>query len=253
LSPVWNLVPASQTATAPDIAMDARGNAVFAWIRGTYAVRRLETRSRLRSGELTALQTIATFLEDDVVYGGPRVVVDAAGNATFTWMRCRMNDCRVKARARAADGTLGPVVNVSGAGRWVPIVTAAANGAGDVAFSWIDAGDGVTRVMMRTRAASGDLGPIRTVSGSEGAVLEDHLHVGLDTAGNATVVWGTRTVDPIALKARTYRPDAGWTTAETLTTSVWSGQALMVTPEGSALVVYADGASDAALVAREGP
>ena len=77
-----DLSQAGQSATNPQVAVDADGNAVFTWARSDGTNTRVQTRTRSATGVLSAVQTLSSSGQDASL---PQVAVDADGNAVFTW------------------------------------------------------------------------------------------------------------------------------------------------------------------------
>jgi hypothetical protein len=140
-----------QNAQRPRVAVDAAGNAVFAWARSDGTNLRAQARARSAAGVLSPVQTLSAAGDDS---SEPEVGVDASGNAMFVWERVvetpNGTTGLVHARARSAAGTLGAVRTLASSpedGTW-PIV--AVNPDGDVVFAW-SADDGTNwRVYLAT-------------------------------------------------------------------------------------------------------
>src|ERR1044072_5135665 len=101
-SPFEVFAPRAGYAFEPQVAVDATGDAVLAWVADGHVV------ARTRSAETGALGPVLAF-------GGPgahfaRVVVSADGRATVVWLRDDGAVSRVLARRLSATGTPGPAV-----------------------------------------------------------------------------------------------------------------------------------------------
>ena len=107
-----DLSAAGQDA-APQVAVDADGDAVFTWLRSDGTDYRIQARARSAAGTLSAVQTLSAAGQDA---SSPQVAVDADGDAVFTWLRFDGTNDRIQARARSAAGTLSAVQTLS-AGR----------------------------------------------------------------------------------------------------------------------------------------
>jgi len=169
----------------PLVAMDSFGNTVFAWAQvqdgsvqgATY------TRSRLADGTLTPIQRVTPPGETGSLQD---LAVDPAGNAYFVWQVFDPSGYQIRARVRAADGTLRPVQTLAN-GNFDNGVGDASVGVGDngrAVFSWLRAnGDNPNLIQARSRSASGQLGPVRTVA--RGSLPR----MAVDASGNATFAW----------------------------------------------------------------
>ena len=127
-------------------------------------------------------------------FANPKVAIDAAGNATFTWTgRDSNQDERAYARRRSAGGTLGPTFVLSPPGG--SDARMAVNAGGTAVFVWVwNDGAGHNLIQARRLSAAGTLGPIRTIAqglpGSGGGGLPTgNPQVGVDRDGNALIVW----------------------------------------------------------------
>jgi len=184
--------PAVDVATGrggqPHVAFDSAGNAHFVWQahNGTNFI--VRTRRRGVDGTLGAVQ-------DVTVPGGfgiePDVSVDAAGNAHFVWLGSPASGQRiVRTRRLAADGTFGPVQDVSAGGQFPATPRLAVDAAGNAHFVWQQPGPlNVGRlVQTRMRTADGTLGAVQDLSATAQSG-EQHPQLGVDAAGNAHFVW----------------------------------------------------------------
>ena len=128
-----NLSAAGENATAPQVAVDADGDAVFTWARFDGADHRVQARARSAAGTLSAVQTLSSAGQDA---GRPQVAVDADGDAVLTWLRSDGTNYRIQARARSAAGTLSAVQTVSAAGQDAFDPQVAVDADGDAVFTW---------------------------------------------------------------------------------------------------------------------
>jgi hypothetical protein len=171
----------------PELAMDARGNAVVVW-----AGRDLMARRIYAGGALGPLQVLGSGQWAD---SDPRVAFDRAGNASVLW---RHTDT-IQFRRISADGTLGPVTNLSGPpGPHVPGVgqvfspALAVDPAGNATVAWSKATrhpdpSGATALQVRSVAPTGELGAIRTLASSPVGLSRPKIVA--DKRGVVTVAW----------------------------------------------------------------
>jgi hypothetical protein len=118
----------------PDVAYSPNGSAVIAWGRYDGAQYIAHAVIRSANGTLGPVQTIAT--PSSQVLGGPKVGIDAQGNALLAWTRWDGNDFRVQARALSAAGVLGLPVTLSTAGQDASAPELAVNRNGDDVITW---------------------------------------------------------------------------------------------------------------------
>ena len=124
----------------------------------------------------------------------PKVAVDSAGDAYFTWNGLDANaKHRVYARRLSAGGTFGPLLTLSGPG--VSDSRMAVNGSAAAIFVWAAKVDSSHNdIQARQLTSSGVLGPIKTIG--EGVAPEAggglgtvNPEAGIDSQGNSYIVW----------------------------------------------------------------
>jgi hypothetical protein len=181
LSATATLSETGRDAFDPQVAVDAGGDAVFAWRRFDGANYRIESRVRFSDGTLSPVQTVSDPGQDAL---DPRVAVDTLGNAVFAWRRFNGTSFVMQARARAADGTLSGLQSL-GADASSPQV--AVDPAGDAVFSWLHFDGTNYRVETRARSASGTLSGAKAISkaGTDAFLPQ----VDVDATGDAVFAW----------------------------------------------------------------
>ena len=179
------MVAQQHDVDAPVVAMDPAGDAVFLW-KGNNDV--IYTRTRSADGTFSPIEAIARSL-----IGGYDVAVDSHGNAYYVWMVPGDKGERARARVRYADGTWSPaqgIASVPDRGEGIESPTVGVGASGRAVFGWVSARlvDGSVLennlVQTRSRSASGQLSPVRTVVRDERV-----FDMGVDALGNATFVW----------------------------------------------------------------
>jgi hypothetical protein len=193
LSATQTLSPPGRDGKAPQVAVDAHGNAVFVWERGI-----IEARVRAADGSLSATQTVSPPGQGGVF---PKVAVNASGTAVFAW---RFNDgttqcyglgCfRIQTRTRAVNGALSApqVLSAPGAGADWPEV--GMDRGGNAVFVWERFvgttgcfGSGCLRIQARARAPDRTLSATQTLS-PPGQYAE-FPDLAVDVRGNAVFAW----------------------------------------------------------------
>jgi hypothetical protein len=182
-------------ASSVDVDVDADGDAVFSWVSvNTAGSPIVVTRARSRTGTLSTRQTVATVPDAPepelwaVDYGAPEVAVDADGDAVIVWSQDGVNRTISKARARTRTGALQPVQTISNNTEGASAVFAKVElqPAGTAVFAWEQTTATVTsQIQTRTRSATGTLGPIRALSGTEAALPQ----LAVDGDGDAVFAW----------------------------------------------------------------
>jgi len=141
LGTVQTLSGAGQNAVAPQVAVDANGDALVVWGRfdgttqcgGLPGCLRIQTRSRSASGTLGTVQTLSAAGQSATE---PQVGIDSTANAVFAWTRFDGTKNRVQARARSAAGALSVVQTLSAAGQDAIAPQVADDANGDAAAVW---------------------------------------------------------------------------------------------------------------------
>ena len=178
------LSAAGESATDPQVGIDADGDAVFTWARSDGANERIQARARSAGGVLSAIQTLSGAGQDA---SDPQVAVDTDGDAVFTWARSDGTNQRIQARARSAGGVLGPVQTLSAAGRDAFQPQVAIDADGDAVVIW-RLFDGASQVIQsRARSAAGVLSPINTLTDTGRNAFNPQ--VAIDDGGNAVFTW----------------------------------------------------------------
>jgi hypothetical protein len=123
---VWSFTPtlvssASVSASDPQIATDANGNLVSAWIENGVVIAKSKSLNSPWSHASTLSALPATT---------PRIVSDASGNATAVWLEHSI----VRVSSKSLHGNWSSAINLSDGGAGYP--TIAVNKAGDVIVGW---------------------------------------------------------------------------------------------------------------------
>jgi len=185
-------------ATSPQVAFDAAGNAVAAWVQGNGAglAQIVAARWSVSSGTWSAPQLLQTAALGGV---NPQLAVAPDGGATVVWTQSEANMTYTIQAAHAASATaswsaphaLSPATGVNG-GNW-PMVKA--DPGGNVIVLWQQyQGAGVYSMdAVRYDANSGQWGStayIESVTPAYGTNPYGSLPtLVVDTAGNATAAW----------------------------------------------------------------
>lgn len=191
-------------ADLPEVATNPNnGDVTFVWKRRDGSANGgkdiIQGRRRLANGTLGGVFDISAAGQNADV---PQVVVDPNGKATFVWLRFDGSDTEgdttccwiVQGRARAPDGTLGAVFNLSTPGQNAgsagpPRLAVAPDGT--VTFVW-QSGSTPPVIHARRRTSGGTLGSIFTVApsptGGGAYAFAPELAVAPD--GAVTFAWG---------------------------------------------------------------
>jgi hypothetical protein len=123
-----------ENATTPQVAVDAAGDAVFAWRRHDGTTFRAQARARSSAGVLSTVQTLSPAAQNVFLDEALQLGVDADSDAVFTWQD--FNTGLVQARTRSSAGILGPVQTLSDAGQSASPPRIAVDPLGDAAVTW---------------------------------------------------------------------------------------------------------------------
>lgn len=167
------------------LAVNPRGDAVLAWTRG-FDDQSLVTRT------LAADRTFSPAARISPSYDGwIDVAVTTAGRAVFVWLARTAEDGVIQARTRAPNGSLTQVQTLSRGSVGSPEV--GVDEEGNAVFTWWTGGGIEGGIEARTRANDGTLGPTTMLGPGE------HPSIAVNPAGDAAVVWNSRTEVQAAL------------------------------------------------------
>jgi hypothetical protein len=239
LSSTLTLSAAGQDAEYPQVAVDANGNAVFAWERFDGMNERIQARTLSAAGTRGSTQTLSAAGGDALF---PQVEVDPNGNAVFAWERCcydGTNNERIQARARSAAGVLSSTQTLSAAGETASSAQVAVDPNGNAVFAWKRFDGTADRIQARARSAAGTLSSAQTLSDPGKNAYEPR--VGVDLSGNAVFLW--QRFDGILNRVQARARSAAGTLSTTQTlgdtgTTIPLGAQIAVDPQGNAVVVW---------------
>ena len=260
-----NISPDGQGAQAPQVAMDANGNAVVVWKQGDGATQQIFT-SEYRGGKWTHPANLSDNISPDGRYAFyyPQVAMGDNGDAVVVWVQ----DSGTYAQTFVSEyrngswthpASLTDNISPDGQGAQAPQVAMDANGNAVVVWKQ---GDGTTN-------CSGSicfqifLSEYRNGSWAHPANLTDHIspdgqhafapQVAIDTNGNAVVVWGQHDGTTNCAGSTCYQiflseyHKGSWTHPASLTDNISpdgqhaQGPQVAMDAKGNALVVRAQG------------
>ena len=179
--PVADLSAVGAMASGVEVAIDGNGVSTVVWnlptLGGTIVQARRLSATGL-PGPVLDLSLGAAGLPN------PKVVADASGVTTVVWTQETFSDSVVQARRIAADGTAGPVLDLSPGGPRPAAHTATVDPSGNVMVAWLISGLPGARVGLRQISAAGVVGPL-----VEAELDTVGFLLGVDADGNATVAW----------------------------------------------------------------
>jgi hypothetical protein len=238
----FHLSPPGEPASAPQVAVDDAGGAVFAWqLEGSEPF--AQTRARAANGTLSAIENLS--LTDAPAGQGyaPDVAPAPGGAAVYAWIQQLESpsaDYKVLARGRSASGELRPIRNLSPMRDAIEDVHAAVDSDGDAAFVWEARVQGLTRIEGRTLSAAGLLSPLLVLSAPDQRAINPKVAV--DAEGEAVFTW-QRFDTPAAafrVETRTLSADGTLGSISQVSSSRWSSvdPQVAVSPAGAGLFIW---------------
>ena len=234
-SAVQTLSAAGGDAGEAQVAVDANGNAVFAWTRyGIDNTYRLQTRMRSAAGVLSAVQTLSIKWHDA---HEPQVAVDPNGNAVFVWQLSNDTTTRVQARARSAAGVLSAVQTLSAAGVVGANPRVGVDANGNAVFAWLRwlPFPGGNRIQARARSVTGTLSAAQILSESEAQSFNPQVAV--DADGDAVVAW-QRNGRYQRIQARSRSAAGAWSATQNISAAGQNGSSSRVGVDADGNTVF---------------
>jgi hypothetical protein len=135
LAPVQALSGSGLNSFDPQVAVNATGDAVFAWrhFNGTHWQIQARTRRHEYDRTLSAVQNLSDSRQDAF---SPQVGMDDAGDAVITWRRFDRTNWRIQARERSAGSALSPEQNLSTPGQDADLPQVVVDPNGDAVVTW---------------------------------------------------------------------------------------------------------------------
>jgi PKD domain len=195
-----------KSAFAPQIAMNAAGEAVAVWERsnGTNVI--VQGSIRPAGGSFSAPADLSQAGGDA---DEPQVAIDGAGDAVAVWQRSNGTNTIVQEAFRLAGSGFSAPVDLSQAGGNAVEPAVAVNAAGEAAVAWVRSNGTNTILQSSVRPPGGSFSTPADLSqpGGNAGVPQ----VALDAAGDAIAVWA-RATDPLGTNAivqEAFRPAGG--------------------------------------------
>jgi hypothetical protein len=184
--PIRTLSAGSRDAYAPEVAIDAGGDAIVAWERYLGAAGyRILARQRPAGGAFGPAQTLSATGQSSSI---PEIASDADGDALVAWQTFDGAHGLIRARQVSASGSLGtitPPLSAPGQDAFAQQVSSDADG--DAVVTWVRLDGTSSRVQARALSAGGALGATKTLSGAGRDAVAPQ--VASDAAGGAILAW----------------------------------------------------------------
>lgn len=202
-----------QDALTPKIAIDAAVDTVAVWTTHTATERMVQAAVHPPDGEWSAPEDLSAAGQNvQTLLDGPRVAIDAPGNAIAVWT---IAGGVVQTAARSAGGGWGAPDDLSEAGEEAGEPDVAMNAAGQAVAAWTRF-DGDDVIQGATRPAGGawsepdDLSATGKAAGDPSAAI--------DEAGEAVVVWTRFDLSANIVQAATHAGSGDWSEPDDLST-----------------------------------
>jgi hypothetical protein len=178
---------------APRVAVDADGNAAFAWTEYDASGNDwLEARSRSATGALGPVRRVSDTVPVPFQIQA-YVDMDGSGEALLAWTQTTYDEFGedgigvVQTRRLRADGTLEPTRDLSAPRRFLSLDDVSVNHAGDAIFIWHCECPTPNRFVVRTLSAGGAVTPVQELSANApgGAPAQ----VTMNDDGDSVMAW----------------------------------------------------------------
>jgi hypothetical protein len=181
LGSTQTLSPDGVIGSKPQVALDAEGDAVAAWLQESGGSLRVQARARSAAGVLGPVKTLSYASQFAF---NPQLAVDAEGDALVTWFNA--TTFRLQARTLSAAGVPGPIRNLSAPGTGA-LHQVAVDADGDALVTWVRHDGANDRVQARALSAAGSPGPVVTLSHAGSNARNSHIAMNAD--GDALFTW----------------------------------------------------------------
>ena len=206
-TPVADLSASGRSATEPQVAVDAVGNAVAVWSRtnGSHTV--IQGASRPTGGDWTSPLDISDSERSAVE---SEVAVDPAGNAVALWSRFDGSDDIVQGAllVPGSGSRWSEPVDISTAGENAEEPQVAVDGAGNAVAVWSRLEGSNTIAQAAYRASGGPWGTPTDLSKAGGNAKEPQIAV--DPGGSAIAVWSRAVGGLGTVQAADMAPGGDW-------------------------------------------
>jgi len=182
--PAQDLSVAGNSASVPQIALDAHGNAIAVWQRSNGANSIVQAAFRPAGGSFGAAQNLSAAGQHA---SDPQVAFDGEGAAVAVWQRSNGTHSIVQSSFRPAGGSFGAVQDLSAAGQNAYEPQVAVDSHGNAVAVWERYNGAHYIVQASFRPAGGSFGAVQDLSAVGQSA--QHPQVALDGQANAVAVW----------------------------------------------------------------
>jgi len=238
LGSVQTLSAAGQNAFSPQVAFNPTGTGIIVWTRSDGTNDRIQAVTRSSTGVLGSVLTLSDPLRNAET---AQVAIDGNGNAIVVWERFDGTNERIQEVQISSVGVVGPVQTLSptGGDAFDPQVAVDGNGNALVVWSRFNSVQVVDKIQAVSVSAGGVVGTVQGLSAAPGDA--EAPQVGVDSSGNAVVVWQHFDGSHERVQGRTRSSSGVLGTIKDLSVSGFDSFApqVAVNPTGSGLVDWA--------------
>ena len=228
-------------ASAPQVAIDAQGNALAVWVQ-TFSNGLSYLESSRYTGGWAGAGSVETDNAGDA--SDPQIAFDANGNALVVWTRYQS---KIWSVGRPAGGGWNREVQIEAAN---PVSIAAkpqiaVNASGNALAVWNE-NDSSQHIMANRYTAGSGWGTAGAIATNTDSVFPPQIAI--DTNGDGLAVWRQITGSQFDIVSNRYTPGSGWRTARSITTDKTHDAAdpqIAFDTNGNALAVWAQAATNA--------
>ena len=211
-----DLSAVGKSGSAPDLAMNAAGDAVAVWTGFDVTNQSIWAAVRPAGGEWSEPEPISAAGENS---WSPRVGIDAAGNVTAVWQPVVISgDDVIQAAELPAGGEWSEPEPVSAAGENGRSPRIAVNAAGAAVVAWSAYESVALRIHAAVRPPAGGWSEPATVSASGESTGEPEVTI--NSGGEAFAIWSGPTGGDFVLRAAQLPPGGEWSEPEPISIPV---------------------------------
>lgn len=212
-SPSAPLELAAGGAEAPQIAVNANGDALAIWQQQSGAVSRIMTRSYSTENGWAFTRAMDTNASNALK---PEVALNASGNAMMVWMQeDNAHEYHVMARLYTpASNIVGPVMQINSAGDTAFAPQVAIDATGNALAVWQQHDGTSTNIMANRYVAGSGWGTAAPIESSTGSAFSPKIT--MDSNNNALAVWRQHDGTHDSIMVNHYTDGSGWGSAESI-------------------------------------
>ena len=179
-----NVSDGTSAASAPQLAVDANGDAIAVWVENAAGVAQVWAAYQ-PSGQ--GFGTAALIGTETGAQTAPAVALDPSGNAVATWVYDDSHNQVIQAAYAPAGSPFGAIQTLSADGQDAAAPRIAEDGGGDAMIVWQRSNGTYQQIWSAYRPSGGSFSAVGVVAGEAGNQATPT--VAMDSSGDATAVW----------------------------------------------------------------